>query len=86
METTNVSEKKNREARNRESARERERECDNEGEISLPRPRTLAISSLAFFFQTRLEFPYENLAYLFFKQKGEARDREGPQRNTIVFR
>ena len=36
---------KKREARDRESARAKEREYDSEGEISLPRPRTLAISS-----------------------------------------
>ena len=51
---------KKREAREYESARARDRECDNDGEISLPRPRTLAISSLAFFkrykLQTRLGF------------------------------
>ena len=33
----------------RASARARGREYDREGEISLPLPRTLAISSLAFF-------------------------------------
>ena len=49
----------------------RMRECDSQGarEISLPRPRTLAISSLAVFkrskFQTRLEFSCENLAGFF---------------------
>ena len=73
METSNVSEiywfLKKCEARERESARVRERECDSEGEISHPRPCTLAISSLAFFkwskFHTRLEFSCENLMFLF---------------------
>ena len=66
------------------------RECDSEGEISLPRPRTLAFSSLAVFktskFQTRLRISCENLAFLFFKKKGEARDHEWSQRNTIIQR
>ena len=40
---------KKREARECDSARAGERECDSQGEILLPRPRTLAFSSLAFF-------------------------------------
>ena len=44
---------KKREARGCDSTRARKRECDNEGEISLPRPRTLAISSFAFFFSNQ---------------------------------
>ena len=70
------------EARECESARARERECDSEGEISLPRPRTLAISSLAFFktskFQTRLRFSCENLAFLFLNKKARLEIASGP--------
>ena len=73
---------KNREARECESARAREREGDSEGEISPPHPRTLAISSLAFFktskFQTRLEFSFENLAFLFLNKKARLEIASGP--------
>ena len=60
---------KKRETRECESARARERECDSEEEISLPRPRTLAISSLAVFkrskFNTRLEFHVKTSRFYF---------------------
>ena len=67
MKTPNVSELrpfKKREARDRESARARERDFSLTCALSLPRPRTLAFSSLAFFktskFQTCLRLtPYE---------------------------
>ena len=37
-------------------------------------------------FQTRLRFKCENLAFLFSNKKARlARDREWPQRNTIIF-
>ena len=85
MKTSNVSEiycLKKREARQCESASATERECDSKGEISLPRPRTLAISSLAFVktskFQTRLEFSCENLAFLFLYKKARLEIASGP--------
>ena len=71
---------KKSEAREFESARARERECDNEVEISLPRPRTLAISSLVFFknskFQTRLDFL---CAFLIFNKKARLEIASGPK-------
>ena len=73
---------KKREVRDCESAKAWERECDSEGEISLPRPRSLAISSLAFFkrskFQTRLKFSCENLAFLFLNKKARLEIASGP--------
>ena len=73
---------KKRDPPRRESARARERECDSEGEISLPRPRTLAILSLAFFkrskFQTRLEISCENPAFLFSYKKARLEIASGP--------
>ena len=66
--------------RGSESARERE--CDSEGEISLPRSRTLAISSFAIYkrskFRTRLEFSCENLAFLFLNKKARLEIASGP--------
>ena len=62
---------KNREARDRGSARARARERDFflAVALSLPRPRTLAFSSLAFFktskFQTHLEFHVETSRFYF---------------------
>ena len=65
-----------------ENARVREQECDNEGEISLPRPCTLAISSLAFFktgrFQIRLRFKCKNLEFLFSNKKVRLEIASGP--------
>ena len=56
-----------------------------EGEISLPRPRTLAISSIAFFkrskFQTDLEFSCENLAFLFLNERRGSRSQVAPTEN-----
>ena len=49
---------------------------------SLPRRRTLAFSSLAFFktskFQKRLRFSFENLAFLFLNKKARLEIASGP--------
>ena len=56
-----------------ENASARERDFSLAVALSLPRPRTLAFSSLEFFkisiFQTRLRFSCENLAFLFLNKK-----------------
>ena len=58
------------------------RESEGEGEISLPRPRSLAFSSLTLFktrkFQTRLRFKCENLAFLFSNKKARLEIASGP--------
>ena len=85
MKISNMSEIywfKKREVRECQSARAKERECDKEWEISPPRPRALAISSLAFFkrskFQTRWCFSCENLAFLFLNKKARLEITSGP--------
>ena len=73
---------KKREARDCESARARKRDFSLAVALSLPRPRTLALSSLAFFktskFQTRLRFSCENLAFLFLNYKARLEIASGP--------
>ena len=63
--------------------RDREaRDCESALALSLPRPRTLAFSSLAFFktskFQTRLRFLCENLAFLFSNKSARLEIASGP--------
>ena len=73
---------KKREARDCESVRARERDFSLTVALSLPRHRTLAFSSLAFFktskFQTRLRF-YVKKSRFYFKIKGRgSRSRVAP--------
>ena len=69
-------------------ARARKGECDSKGEISLPHPRTLVISSLTFFKNGWISDMFGVFmwkAHIFiFKWKAEAWDREWPQWNTII--
>ena len=60
---------KTREAQDCERARARERDFSLFVALSLPRPRTLAFSSLTSKFQTRLRFSFKNLAFLFLNKK-----------------
>ena len=81
---------KKREARKCESARANEQKCDSEGEISFPRPRTLAISSLEFYktikFQTCLEFSCKkHLAFnLYIKRRGSRSRVALTEHNRLV--
>ena len=72
------------EARECESARAGKRDLSRflAVALSLPRPRNLAFSSLAFFktsiFQTRLRFSCENLAFLFLDKRARLEIASGP--------
>ena len=57
--------------------------------LLLTRPRTLVISSLAFFknnkFQTRWRFSCENLAFLFFNKKARLEIASDPNWTPYIF-